>query len=62
MDVTKEKLLEVEFSYADIMEQLNGIARNPEDEESVLFVEEKEREIEMLREQVEKISMHVQQH
>ncbi len=62
MDVTNEKLLEVEFSYADIMEQLNGIARNPEDEESVLFVEEKEREIEMLREQVEKISMHVQHH
>ncbi len=62
MDVTNEKLLEVEFSYADIMEQLNGIARNPEDEESVLFVEEKEREIEMLREQVKKISMHVQHH
>ena len=52
MGVAKEKLLQVEFSHADIMEQLSSIGRSQEDEDSVRLIEEKEREIEMLREQV----------
>ncbi len=52
MGVAKEKLLQVELSYADIMEQLNSKGRSQEDEDRVRLTEEKEKEIEMLREQV----------
>ncbi len=52
MGVAKEKLLQVELSYADIIEQLNSKGRSQEDEDRVRLIEEKEREIEMLREQV----------
>ena len=52
MGVAKEKLLQVELSYADIIEQLNSKGRSQEDEDRVRLTEEKEKEIEMLREQV----------
>ncbi len=52
MGVAKKKLLQVELSYADIIEQLNSKGRSQEDEDRVRLTEEKEKEIEMLREQV----------
>lgn len=44
-------MLQVEFSHADIMEQLSRMD-SEHDEETVRMLEQKEREIEMLRGQV----------
>ncbi len=52
MDEAKEKLLQVEFFHADIMEQLNSIGRSQEDEDRVRLIEEIEMGLEKLREQV----------